>query len=146
MLTIYPMHVYTDSEFETQFDLIFNHLKKIHSLNRNFLFILDDTSILEWSGISQGVIAKSLTRLAELVSQEDRMIVSSTVYENSVLLNYIEYCCDVCIRMTPLKTGATKEIHGQIHVKEENSIKHLHYVLQDAKVCLFAPGFAKSVL
>lgn len=134
-----------DEEFTTFFTSLLQKLTQLKTLNKPFTLILDDTTILENTFISQKAIAFSLTKLSEIMSGNDQVIVSYLEISSS-LSTYLTKMSDSYVRIHPLLTGATREIHGQIHVTTRETKMHYHYTVQDASIHLFAPGFAKSVL
>ena len=132
------------------FNKLVLQIKEIHLNSKSFLLILDDTLILEYSGVPYQTIALCITQLSELLKEKDTVVVSHpSLNQHTELSDFLFLICDTHINMQPLKTGATSEIHGQIYISEKPHNapkKHLHYTLQETNITLFAPGFAKSIL
>lgn len=64
---------------------------------------------------------------------------------------YLSYACDVHMHVAPLKTGASRDMHGQITVTRHDrhslpTYRPLLFRARDTTVSFFAPGTSSAVL
>ncbi|CAG9767187.1 unnamed protein product [Ceutorhynchus assimilis] len=107
--------------------------------------IIDDLSHLLDLGIDVPSVINFTNVCLNLTSDKNVCtIINSHVGSKSDLLvaNNIQYVCDVCVSVSPLKTGQSADITGSMLVQRGSQQNKFHYKAFDKGIKTFLPGEA----
>eukprot|EP00050_Salpingoeca_kvevrii_P011674 m.17134 g.17134 ORF g.17134 m.17134 type:complete len:263 (+) comp3568_c0_seq1:32-820(+) len=131
-----------------------------------FCVVLDGLDVLEGLGIALSDILGEVAHCAALAEERGILVLGMAVHDSAAhddsddeartsqaLLNELRFRSDLAIRVSPLATGFSRDVHGQLEIEQLShqpalapTITKLHFQTSENTVRCFAVGTSSAVL